>query len=195
MPEGHAKNMHSSDGMVVMAGMEKAARLGLWLAIPELAIFLIPYIVVWKYNPWHDFTISSSALLLVLVLPGILLHEGIHALFFSIFAPSGFRSVRFGIMWEYMSPYCHCSEPVKVWQYAVGAIAPLIMLGIVPAILGIIFKSIHLLVYGVFFIWSAAGDIYAVWLLKDFHSGQYLRDHEKELGFVVYDNSKSSSDI
>jgi hypothetical protein len=170
---------------VISASVEDAARFSLKLALPVLFLFIVPYLALWRSNPFGDLNLNTSVRLLILILPGILLHELLHGIVFALFAPSGIKAIRFGILWNYLTPYCHCSDAVRVWQYKLAAITPLILLGILPAIAGIIRGSAFLLFYGIFFTWAAGGDVLSVWLLRKFDSSLLVRDHPDELGFIV----------
>lgn len=171
--------------------MEKASVFSLKLLLPVAVLFIVPYWMIWNSNPLRELNLSTSIKLLIYILPGIVVHELLHALVFALFAPSGFRSIHFGMKWEYLSPYCHCKEAVKIWQYCLGAAMPLLILGILPSVYAIITANAFLLFYGVFFIWAAGGDILSLWLLRKYNPHNMVSDHPQELGFIVYSNHES----
>lgn len=176
---------------VVVNSMEKASVFSLKLLVPVAVLFVGPYCMIWELNPLRELNLNASINLLIYILPGIVVHELLHALVFTLFAPSGFRAIRFGIKWEYLSPYCHCKEAVKIWQYCMSAAMPLLILGILPAVYAIITANAFLLFYGVFFIWAAGGDMLSLWLLRKYNPHSMVRDHPQELGFIVYSNHES----
>lgn len=169
----------------VVASIEQAARLSLLTAFPVLCLYVAPYWLINHVNPFMEIDLAGSIWLLVLVIPGIVIHELIHGFFFAIFSKKGFRSIRFGIKWEYLTPYCHCKVPVRVWQYAFGALAPLLILGVGPALAGYLLSDFYWILFGVFFTWAAAGDVLSVWLLRRFPASWMVKDHESNLGFYV----------
>lgn len=118
---------------------------------------------------------------------GIVVHELIHGITWACFAKQGFKSIRFGVMWKYLTPYCHCSESLKVRHYAIGGLMPLVVLGIVPAIIAIPLKSLFWLTFGVIFIAAAAGDIMVCWRIRKENPENMILDHPTEAGYLVYE--------
>ena len=62
---------------------------------------------------------------------------------------------------------------------------PCIVLGIIPAIVALCIGSLLLVVWGIFFISAAAGDIWIVWLLTKEKPGSTVLDHPSEAGFFI----------
>ena len=89
--------------------------------------------------------------MLIILFAGIILHELIHGLTFLLFCKNGFKSIEFGIMWKYLAPYCHCKEPLPVRPYIIGALMPAIVLGFIPAGIGLITGKFIPLVFGMIF--------------------------------------------
>ncbi|MGQ0828185.1 MAG: DUF3267 domain-containing protein [Bacteroidota bacterium] len=117
---------------------------------------------------------------------GIVLHELIHGIVWSRFTKDGFRSIKFGVLWKMLTPYCHCKEPLKVSQYITGVIMPAIILGVVPAIISIVIGNIGLLVFGIFFTMVAVGDFLIINLLRKENKDSLVLDHPSEAGFFIY---------
>jgi hypothetical protein len=118
---------------------------------------------------------------------GVLAHELLHGIGWLIFTKKGWRSISFGIKWEYMTPYCHCSEPLKPFAFVIGAVLPLLVLGILPVVLSYYSGSFTMWFYGFFFTIAAGGDIIAIWMLRKVKKGQLVLDHPNELGFIAVD--------
>lgn len=119
---------------------------------------------------------------------GIIVHELIHGIAFSLYTKHKWKSIRFGIKWEMLTPYCHCKEPLIKKQYIIGALAPLIILGIIPLLFGFIFRDIMLIIWGIIFVVSAIGDILIVWKLRKYPSDIMVLDHPTEAGCIIYDH-------
>lgn len=85
-----------------------------------------------------------------------------------------------------LTPFCHCKELLNVRQYIIGAIAPAILLGIVPSIVAIMIGNPGLLLFGMFFTIAAAGDILIINLLRKENSSDLVQDHPSEAGFYIY---------
>lgn len=71
-------------------------------------------------------------------------------------------------------------------HYLIGAIMPLVLLGIVPGVISWFTGNIYLTLFGTVFTVSAIGDLLVVHLLKNFSKDTYIQDHPKEAGFYVY---------
>ena len=165
--------------------IERANIVAMIMAVPVVLIMALPYYFIWHGNIFH--ALSSSWWIFLLSLPvGIILHEGLHGITWAIFAKGGFRSIKFGIKWEYFTPYCHCDKPLRVWQYFLGAVMPLVVMGIIPWILGTIIGNELVVFFAMFYTWAAGGDIQAIWVMRRFSANDLVSDHPEELGFIVY---------
>lgn len=174
--------------------IEKANKLGAILLIPIFLFFTVLHLLLWKEEVIdyfrNSFTIpemvKNVGLFFVAMLIGIVLHELIHGVFFAMFAKQGFRSIRFGVIWEYLTPYCHCKEPLLIKHYRIGALAPAIILGLTPAVIGLIVGKYLITFLGIFFIAAAIGDFMVIHLLWNEKSTDYAQDHSSEAGCYVY---------
>lgn len=159
---------------------------GVALAITgaSTVLFGIPFYLIWRSE--FSFSIQKILLFILLLVAGMVIHELIHGLFFGLFAKNGFKSIRFGVMWQMLTPYCHCKEPLKIAHYFLGALMPALLLGLVPVIVSLFNASVLLLILGVIFIGAAAGDFMVVWMLRKEHPETYVQDHPSEVGCFVY---------
>ena len=123
----------------------------------------------------------------IILVVGMLVHELIHGVVAAIFAKNGFKSISFGAHWKYLMFYCHCSEPLKVGQYNIVLLAPLVILGIIPAIVGIIILNPYWELFGICFITVAIGDIMVAWKLRKENPENTILDHPSEPGYLVYE--------
>ena len=164
----------------------KASKLALLLFVVFALLFGLPFYLIWK--PVLAFSWQSIIIFCVLFIIGVVVHELIHGLVFGLFAKSGFKSIRFGVLWEYLTPYCHCNEPIKLKYYIFGALMPALILGFLPATVSIFNGSLMLLVLGVIFISAAAGDFYVVWILRKESMNVFVQDHPSEPGCFIYRN-------
>ena len=174
--------------------IEKVNRWGLILMIPIFFIFTALNIFLWRNSMLEyfreDFTLmkvmKDGFLFFIAFLIGIVLHELIHGISFALFAKRGFRSIRFGVLWKYLTPYCHCTEPLKIRHYIFGALTPSIILGLVPAIIGLIIGKYLVTFFGIIFIVAAIGDFMVVHLLWNEKPTDYAQDHSSEAGCFVF---------
>jgi hypothetical protein len=167
----------------------------LLLLIPILLLFGLPYFLL--YNTATSIpelmdeiasigTIIGGVYILAAMLIGIVLHELIHGLIWAKFAKNGFKSIKFGVMWKMLCPYCHCKEALSVRQYIIGGIAPAIILGIIPAIIAIAIGNLSILFFGMYFITAGAGDFLIIDLIRKEKSNTLVQDHPTEGGCYVY---------
>lgn len=165
------------------------------LLMPIIAVFGAPYYLLWKGNLnftqfLDQLTPLGAGLHMLLILTigiaGIIVHELIHGLTWSFFAKQGFRAMKFGVLWQMMTPYCHCKEPLKIKHYILGAIMPAIILGILPSIISVITGNLSMLIFGVFFTDAAAGDILIIYRIRKESIEDYVLDHPSEVGCFIF---------
>ena len=117
-------------------------------------------------------------------------HELIHGACWAIFAEHHFKDIEFGFMKQYLTPYCTCTVPLDKGPYIFGALMPLIILGIVPMIIGIVTGSVFVLSVGILMTDAAAGDILIVWKLIRYKSTAkhvVYMDHPTQAGGVIFE--------
>lgn len=117
---------------------------------------------------------------------GIIIHELIHGITWAFFARKGFKSIKFGVLWKLMTPYCHCKEPLLLKHYILGAIMPAIILGFLPAIYSILTGNIGLLIFAIFFTIAAVGDFLVIKLIRKEKRDSLVQDHPSEAGCYIY---------
>jgi hypothetical protein len=130
--------------------------------------------------------LQDCFLFIAIIFLGIVLHEVIHGLTWALFLKERLRAIKFGVMWKYLTPYCHCKDYLRVKHYIAGAIMPAIVLGILPTLWAFITANVMLFFLGVYFIVAASGDFLVIYLLRNEHSNNYVRDHKTQPGCIVY---------
>ncbi len=186
--ENHEKEMLIID--IVKANIYA----GLML-IPILIVFGMPYYMLWgadidlkvivdSISPKLLF--SNGGIYFGVAMLGIVAHELIHGLTWLPFTKHGFKSIKFGILWKMLTPYCHCKEAMKVKHYILGAITPAIFLGFIPALVAIAIGNTGLLVFGMFFIMAGGGDFMIIHLLRNENKNDLVQDHPSEAGCYIY---------
>ena len=173
--------------------MDRANMIAIKYMLVFAVIFCVPYYLLWGFTSKEmiaDHGILFSALIPLLVLTvGVILHELVHGFFFALYASKGVRSVRFGIMRKYLAPYAHCKEPLKIKNYIVALLAPLILVGILPGIAGIILGNFQLTLFGIALSAGAAGDLLIYNMIKKENPEDYVQDHPTEAGYFIYRKS------
>ena len=168
---------------------------GILILIPIIIVFGLPYYLLWKPD-LNTITflkeigpqgfILRSAMYFGLLILGIVLHELIHGIVWAKYAKNGFKSIKFGVLWTMLTPYCHCKETLNVRQYIIGAISPAIILGILPSIIAIVIGNLGLLLFGIFFTMAAAGDFLVINLIRKEDKNSLVQDHPSEAGCFIY---------
>jgi len=158
-----------------------------------LMVMIIPFYIggdllydaIWKgRSPLVDLNVPSWVKYLS-VLVAIFVHELIHGFLFAIYAPNGFRSVKFGFSKNLGSPYCHCSDPIRVKHYMRAGIAPFVILGIIPYVLSLVTGNNWIKVFGLLFCIGGFGDL-LVWIkLLKYDRNTLVRDHPSKMGFIL----------
>lgn len=168
---------------------------GIIILIPIGLIFGLPYYFIWR--PQIDIkqfivsvepqeAIIGFLLIFGIMIIGIILHELIHGITWARFTKNGFKSIKFGILWKMLTPYCHCKEALNVRQYIVGAITPAIIMGIIPSIIAIMIGNFGLLIFGMFFTMAASGDLLIINLIRKESNSDLVQDHPSEAGCYIY---------
>lgn len=169
-------------------GMGKANLFAFLLLIP---LAIIGYGLYYVVNQRLEFeTGFNLPLLLISIIVLLVLHELIHGFSWSRFTPHGFKDIEFGIMRSSLTPYCTCLAPLKKNQHIIGTIMPMIVLGIIPMILGIILGNPGLLFIGIVMSDAAAGDLMVIHRILSYKSNAkdiVYMDHPTEAGGVIFE--------
>ena len=140
----------------------------------------------------------TSLVLLFLFLALLLLtavHEGIHALTWAMFGKDYWKSIRFGVIWKALTPYCTCLRPAKRGQYILGAAMPTLVLGIGLTAAAALTGSFSVFILALAMIFGGGGD-FAIILKMLLHRQQgrdaVYYDHPYECGVVVFEKDGSN---
>jgi len=184
MEEQNEKNRRK-----VAISIEKANIFALVIMVVAGIVLAVPFFLIWGNKLSAEEIMNSATWIgfFIAMLAGVVVHELIHGITWAFFAPSGWRSISFGVLWKLLTPYCHCDEPMRISAYMWGAMMPCIVLGVVPGLLSLCTGSLVLLLWGIIFIAAAAGDIWMTWLLTKEKPDSLVLDHPSEAGFYVYD--------
>ena len=160
--------------------------IGFLFALP----FIIPFTLLngWfrRDEPDHP---AVFVLCLFIFLVSIVIHELIHGFTWGIFAPHHFKSVAFGVIWQALTPYCSCKEPLKPAHYIAGLLMPCITLGVIPAVIAIITGNSLIMMYAALMIICAGGDLFILCLIikkKPRKKDVLFLDHPTAIGLVCF---------
>jgi hypothetical protein len=173
------------------------------IILPFVTLFILLFTFVWGiermyiYSSLEDFFYVSSGgnfqvaeyilylTILLFFFGGIVIHEFLHGLGWSISCKNGFKSIEFGVKWNSLTPYTHCKEPLKAGAYKFGAALPGILMGFLPAILGILLGNILIFVIGNAFLFAAGGDFLSLWMARKISKDTTILDHPDKIGFII----------
>ena len=171
---------------------------GFIVLIPSILFFGLPFYLIWKgqlangiiFNTVQNISghnpLLTSLITILLLLFGVILHELIHGVFFAFYAEEKFKSIKFGITRNWLSLYCHCKEPVKVYQYITSGLMPAIILGFIPSILSLFIGDTILLSFGICLIAAASGDFLISYKLRKEKFDDYVQDHPEKAGCYIF---------
>lgn len=166
-------------------GVVQANILALVVMLPFALAVTIWYLVV-NESLGEDLSLPGLLLMLVLLIALLAAHEGIHGLVWGLYAPSGLRSIEFGVVW---AAYCTCAEPMKRWQYLLGSAMPTLVLGFGLGAVAVL-TGVDLLLYlSVLMILGGGGDFCIILKLLAYRpKGETVYcDHPYELGLVAFE--------
>lgn len=193
------EELHHLEKEKLTINIVKANILAVIFTIPATLLFGLPYYLIWGSSSGRfrlnrgiasESDIFEILPFIVFFILGIILHELIHGITWAVYARSGFKSIRFGVLWKSLTPYCHCKEPLSVKHYITGAIMPAIILGLIPGIISIIIGSSDLLILSIVFMVAGSGDFLIIYALRKEKSSDYVQDHPSEAGCYVYRHTK-----
>lgn len=154
-----------------------------------IVVILLPF-VHWypaykQISAWAALVKQNSIAMLVFAMIGMVVHELAHGFVWAWYCKKGFHSIRFGIDWKDFSPYCHCSEPLRLWQFYLGCAMPGIVTGVIPALVALIIGEPLLALLAVFFIMAATADWITCFKLHRFPTKAWVKDTKDKLGCEV----------
>ena len=159
-----------------------ATLLGVPLSFGLLASVVLPYQLAWGSSPIKAAASGGLTLFIGGLLLGIVVHEGLHAIVWRYTGRLPRPVVRFGVNRRMLMPYAHPVGPVSVGTYRLGALAPGVIMGFIPALAGLIIGSAHLAGWGALFSAFAVGDLMVVFTLRGVPSHSMVQDHPTRVG-------------
>lgn len=163
----------------------RANYLMVFFAVPAVLLPVWVYGLAWHWLPVRFVTGTPALWLLAAVLVGIVTHELLHAWAWAMAARRPVRSMRFGFDWKTITPYAHCPDAMPARAYRIGAVTPLLVLGVLPTVAALASGSPALLGFGLFFTFAAGGDMLILWLLRGTPAGALVEDHPHRAGCYV----------
>lgn len=170
-------------------GLAYANVMAFVLGVPLIVVLEIAY---FRRNETLSLAIQSGDAVWFLALFAVLIvvHELIHGITWAVFAKAHWRAISFGFIAKYLTPYCTCGEPLKRYQYVIGALMPTILLGVVPCLAAVYNGSMFLFLLGAVMILGGGGDLTIVLKLLQHRTKAadvvYI-DHPYQAGVVAFE--------
>ena len=158
-------------------------------------------VVVWvfvKRGGEGSFSLGGMACFCALIFLSIFIHELLHGIVWSFQAEKKWKSIYFGVMWEYLTPYCHCREPLRPRQYLTGVLAPFVVLGAGLYAAALLSGSYMLLALSLINILSAGGDTTIAcmeWKYLKQNDSCCILDHPTDCGFTAFVKNTNQQSI
>lgn len=169
-------------------GIVRANAFAMLLSVPVLAVGLFLFSLANRDGGFYFDAGRSWPLLLGGFFLCTAVHELIHGLVWSLYTPNRFKDIEFGFMKQYLTPYCACTAPLRKGAYIAGALAPLLVVGVLPAAVAVWCGSFTLLLMGLIMILAAGGDILIVKNILTYKtdaSEVLYMDHPTQAGGVI----------
>lgn len=181
------ENLYKKEKLVV--DLVKANLYSCVFAIPVILLYGVAFVLMWGIN-FRNFEgnqlLSNVVFWVFGFILGIVLHELIHGIVFARYAKRGFKSIKFGILWKMLTPYCHCKEPLQVKYYRLALVMPAVVLGFIPFLVSLFLGNFSLLIFAGIMTTSAIGDFMIIHLLRKEKSTDWVEDHPTEVGCFIY---------
>ncbi|KPK95731.1 hypothetical protein AMJ80_03905 [bacterium SM23_31] len=173
----------------------KANIIGVPIFILALVIVWIPYRVLWNLSSRDIVTaIYNSNLHFTVIIPAIIilavLHELLHAAGWMLNSDAGWKDIKFGVVWKLLTPYVHLRIPISAHGHRISIALPGIVLGIIPALSGIIFGSGVIAFIGAVMTGASGGDLIVFWMMRSIPPSKMVQDHPTKAGFTLIDDGK-----
>ncbi len=139
-----------------------------------------PFMYVW--GPGRD---DGIVWLIPLIVMGIVLHEGLHALAHVVLGKASWRDIRFGVKWRWLMPYAHCRAELPDSAHKCSCALHLIVVGLFPWIIGMLTGDRLISFFGAIFTAGAGGDILILWLIWSIPKDRIIADHAGAVGVKV----------
>lgn len=187
-------NNYEKTELTMSAG--KANLLAFALVIPLFLFYMLAYYVMWpgQFSLQNLKAVTQTHKTLIMYMPAIMLlvfvvgaaiHEMLHGFTWAFFCKNGLSSIKYGVHWKALTPYCHCKEVLPLRAYMLGGAMPGLVMGVLPAVIGIATGNFLVFLFGLFFTLAAAGDMLILIMLRNQKKDDMVQDHPDLIGCYV----------
>jgi len=116
---------------------------------------------------------------------GVLAHELVHGVTWKVVGRLRWKDIRFGVQLKTFTPYASPTAPMRARPYRIGVMMPLIVVGLIPFVVGLIFGHSQLAVFGMMFTFVAGGDLAVLRAMRSVASSAWVQDHPERAGCYI----------
>ena len=117
-----------------------------------------------------------------LLLAGLLLREGVHLAAYYVIGRVPRGAARLGGTGAGLTPRVRCAVLLPARAYRAILLAPGVLLGVVPGIAGIVVGSWLLIIWALWMLVAAGGDLAALWAMRGLPAAMPVRAHPARPG-------------
>jgi hypothetical protein len=160
-----------------------------------VSLFALPVVLMFAYQIlWdkslidiHKLLVSSLTLIGAFVL-GLVVHEAVHVAGFIVSGASP-KSIGFLVDWKTLTAAVTCSECISARALKLTCLLPLVILGLVPGLMGLVSGSLPISVWSALMISAAAGDVAFFWAIRNVPGHCPAKLHGSKIGCRYYEYS------
>jgi dienelactone hydrolase len=121
----------------------------------------------------------------VLLLSGLLLHEAVHWLAYRLLGRVPAGSLRLSMNRAAIAPQVRCESPLRARTYRIILLLPALLLGVAPGVIAIAVGSWLLVIWALWMLVAASGDLVTLWAMRGVASAATVRAHPTRAGCEI----------
>lgn len=161
------------------------------LNVMAIILFIVVSLIVLVIESNDNYVISYDIRIFVYVILWLGLHEILHGIGFAIFRSVNNRNITFGVSLEKGVFYCMCKQEIERKVILTSLCMPVMIIGIVTLILGMIINSYILVLLSIMNIVGSIGDMAMIGYFLRVGDVRYL-DLDDCTSFTVISNDNLS---
>lgn len=171
--------------------MSALTRPGIAIGAVLALLVLVPFWLLHGFKGWLEMSPLTG---LALAAALLIAHELLHALAWMVAGRFRWEQISFGFDRASLNPYTHIAAPMTARAYRIGAAAPGLVTGALPALAAWAFGNGPLSMIGAFMSVGAVGDLIVLWVIRRVPGDTLVLDHPTRAGcWVKEENDRSVS--
>jgi dienelactone hydrolase len=123
---------------------------------------------------------------LALLIAGLLLHEALHLAGYRLFGRVPRGAARLSLGRAAFAPQVSCEQPITAAAYRWILALPGLVLGVLPGLLALATGSWVVLIWAIWSLVEAAGDLAGLWAMRGLRADAPVRAHPNRIGCQVF---------